>query len=57
MYDLVVIGGGIAGLYTIYKYLNLIKEKKGKDKGKPRILLIESTSRLGGRIHTVKCLI
>ena len=45
MYDLVVIGGGIAGLYTIYKYLNLIKEKKGKDKVKPRILLIESTSR------------
>jgi hypothetical protein len=51
LYDLIVIGGGIAGLYTIYKYLNLIKDKKVKVK--PKILLIESTSRLCGRIHTV----
>jgi len=58
MYDLIVVGGGIAGLYTIYKYLEIIKEKNKlikskKDKIQPRILLIESTSRLGGRIHTV----
>ena len=57
MYDLIVVGGGIAGLYTIYKYLEIVKEKnklKSKnDKIKPRILLIESTSRLGGRIHTI----
>jgi len=58
MYNLIVVGGGIAGLYTIYKYLETVKEKNKliktkKDKIQPRILLIESTSRLGGRIHTV----
>ena len=58
MYDLIVVGGGIAGLYTIYKYLELVKEKNKliktkNNKIKPRILLIESTSRLGGRIHTI----
>ena len=58
MYDLIVVGGGIAGLYTIYKYLELVKEKNKliktkNDKIQPRILLIESTSRLGGRIHTI----
>jgi monoamine oxidase len=50
IYDLVVIGGGIAGLNTIYKYL------KGLPKGKtiPKILLLEAQPRIGGRVYTVK---
>ena len=57
MYDLTIIGGGIAGLYTIYKYLkhteNKTKETKNKETKTKRILLLESTSRLGGRVKTV----
>ena len=45
-YDLVIIGGGIAGLYTLYKlskkYVHL------------KILLLESGQRLGGRIYSYK---
>ena len=51
MYDLIVAGGGIAGLYSIYKY---IKNHKGNlNLKKDKILLIESSSRLGGRIKTI----
>ena len=42
MYDIIIVGGGIAGLYTQYKLLN--KNKK--------VLLIEKNGRLGGRIYT-----
>ena len=46
MNDIIVIGGGISGLYTAYKlsyqYPNL------------NIKLIEKSNRLGGRIHTYK---
>jgi monoamine oxidase len=45
-YDLVIIGGGIAGLYTLYKlskkYVHL------------KILLLESGQRHGGRIYSYK---
>ncbi len=46
--DLIVVGGGISGLYTIYKLL-----QSNKNKDIRQILLLESTSRLGGRIHTI----
>ena len=44
MYDIIVIGGGIAGVYTTYK----IQQKSPQTK----ILLIEKENRLGGRVHT-----
>jgi monoamine oxidase len=44
MYDIIVIGGGIAGLYTTYK----IHKKSPQTK----VLLIEKENRLGGRVHT-----
>ncbi len=43
-YDHIIIGGGIAGLYFSYKMIQRYPDLK--------ILLLESTSRLGGRIHT-----
>jgi len=45
-YDLVIIGGGIAGLYTLYKLSKKYKHLK--------ILLLESGQRLGGRIYSYK---
>jgi len=44
IYDIIIIGGGMAGLYTQYKLL-----KKNKNK---KILLIEKNGRLGGRVYT-----
>lgn len=44
-YDVIIVGGGIAGLYTAY---NLIKKNK-----KASVLLVESSDILGGRIYTV----
>ena len=46
IYDIIIIGGGISGLYLAY---NLIQDNKYKD-----ILLVESSSELGGRIRTEK---
>jgi hypothetical protein len=46
MYDIIVIGGGIAGIYTVYK----IHQKNPKT----RVLLIEKYGQLGGRIHTFR---
>tara|TARA_Y100001958_G_C21241239_1_gene569057 strand:+ start:783 stop:2357 length:1575 start_codon:yes stop_codon:yes gene_type:complete len=43
-YDICIIGGGISGLYTAYKLIN-----KGYN-----IILLEGSSRFGGRIHTYK---
>lgn len=40
-YDLIIVGGGIAGLYTAYRLQNNF-----------RILLIEKNGYIGGRIHT-----
>jgi cytochrome b involved in lipid metabolism len=57
MYDLIVVGGGISGLYTIYKYIENLKDDLKDDlksvKKERKILLLESNSRLGGRIHTI----
>jgi monoamine oxidase len=46
IYDLVIIGGGIAGLYTLYKLSKKYTHLK--------ILLLESGQRLGGRIYSYK---
>ncbi len=46
IYDIIIIGGGMSGLYTQYKLL-----KKNKNK---KILLIEKNGRLGGRVYTDK---
>lgn len=46
IHDIVIIGGGISGLFLAY---NLIQEDKYKD-----ILLIEGSSELGGRIRSEK---
>ncbi len=60
-YDLIVVGGGIAGLYTIYKYLlshtstsTSTSTSTTTNNKKPKILLLESSERLGGRLHTIK---
>jgi len=45
-YDLVIIGGGIAGLYTLYKL--------SKQYSQLKILLLESGERYGGRIYSYK---
>ena len=44
IYDIIVIGGGIAGLNTVYEITKEIPSIK--------IILLESTNRLGGRIST-----
>lgn len=46
VYDLVIIGGGISGLYTLYKL--------GKKYPRLKILLLESNDRYGGRIYSYK---
>ena len=43
IYDYIIVGGGISGLFMSYKL-----SQTGKN-----ILLVESANRLGGRIHTV----
>lgn len=45
-YDIVIVGGGISGLYSAYKLINKYKNIN--------ILLLESSDRLGGRILTIK---
>lgn len=42
-YDVIIVGGGISGLFTAYKL----------SKTKLKILLIESHEELGGRVHTI----
>ena len=42
IYDLIIVGGGVSGLYVNYNFLKSNKNKK--------TLLIESKSDLGGRI-------
>jgi Flavin containing amine oxidoreductase len=43
-YDIIIVGGGIAGLYKAY---NILKKKPNTS-----VLLLEATNRLGGRIYT-----
>ena len=45
-YDLVIIGGGISGLYTLHKLSKMFSHLK--------ILLLESGERYGGRIYSYK---
>ena len=46
-YDIIILGGGIAGIYTAYQFVkNPIFSQK-------RILLLEKTKRLGGRVYSV----
>ena len=45
-YDYIILGGGIAGLYTIYKLSNQYPNKT--------FLLLEKTDRFGGRVHSVQ---
>jgi len=52
LYDIVIIGGGIAGLYSAY---NIIKNNKYNKYNKlQKILIIERNNYLGGRIKTIK---
>ena len=46
VYDFVILGGGISGLYTAYQLLQKNPDSK--------LLLLEKSARLGGRIHTYK---
>jgi monoamine oxidase len=46
VYDLVIIGGGISGIYTLYKLSSKYPHLK--------ILLLESGERYGGRIYSYK---
>lgn len=42
-YDIVIVGGGISGIYLMHQLL---------DKKNIRVLLLESNERFGGRVHT-----
>jgi len=46
MHDILIIGGGLSGLYTGYSILKREPEKK--------VIVLESNNRIGGRIKTVK---
>ena len=46
-YDIIILGGGIAGIYTMYQ---LIKNPIYSQK---RIILLEKTNRLGGRVYSI----
>ena len=45
-YDVVIIGGGIAGVYTMFQ----LKKKYPKLK----VLLLEKEDRFGGRVYTFR---
>tara|TARA_B110000208_G_scaffold189038_1_gene249821 strand:+ start:668 stop:1936 length:1269 start_codon:yes stop_codon:yes gene_type:complete len=49
-FNIIIMGGGIAGLYIQYTLLKKFLKKKKR----PKILLIEKNNRLGGRIFTHK---
>ena len=42
--DVIIVGGGISGLYTAYRICNQFPDKT--------VLLLESSDELGGRIRT-----
>ena len=43
-YDIVIIGGGISGIYLMYQLIETHKNLK--------VLLLESNERFGGRVYT-----
>ena len=47
-YDIIIVGGGIAGLYFLYTLLN---DNNNLNK---KILLLEGSNRFGGRVRTIK---
>ena len=49
IYDTIIVGGGIGGLYTAYK----LQQKHNEKTKTHNILLLEASKRLGGRIHSV----
>src|SRR5262245_9607818 len=54
-FDIVVVGGGIAGIYTAWRLIMADKAnpallKKWKKKGKLRIAVFEGSDRIGGRL-------
>lgn len=51
IYDIIIIGGGISGLYSAYKLL------QNNNKNKLKILVLEKNNYLGGRIKTYRSLI
>ena len=44
-YDIIIIGGGIAGIYTAYQITKQFKNTN--------FLVIEGSNRFGGRVHTI----
>ena len=46
-FDLIIIGGGISGLYTALNYIS-------KNKNTKSVLILEKNNKLGGRILTIK---
>lgn len=51
-YDIIIVGGGIAGLYFLYTLLN--DGNYSKYYANKNILLLEGSNRFGGRVKTVK---
>ncbi len=54
-FDIVIVGGGIAGIYTAWRLIMVDKSdssklKKWKKKSKLRIALYEGSDRIGGRL-------
>jgi hypothetical protein len=52
IYDVIIIGGGISGLYSFYKIKQLYKNKHNT-KNKNKCLLLEKDNKLGGRAGNV----
>jgi monoamine oxidase len=57
-FDIVIIGGGVAGIYTAWRLLMVDKAdpsklKKWKKKSKLRIAVFEGSDRIGGRLLSV----
>ena len=53
-YDIIIIGGGIAGLYFLYTLLNDNNNSNDSNDSNKNILLLEGSNRFGGRVKTIK---
>lgn len=49
--DVAVIGGGVAGLYAAWRLMS--DQRKSADAERVRVVVLEATDRIGGRIETV----